>query len=149
MIENNQSVQLLVSNYDKYIPYVLYKNHKFFAKRKIETMLLRIKKREHDADYLEEFAKMAPNYLTEQVDGITAYLKEDELKQGTCPVKIEFSPFHKEQPGLRIYYSYKQMVSVWKVEQIPSFLRAILFFDLLLSCYSSGNIYPKLRISMQ
>jgi hypothetical protein len=61
--------------------------------------------------YLEDIAKMAPNYLTEEFNGITAYLKEDELKQGTCPVKIEFSPFHNEQPGLRIFYSYKNLVS--------------------------------------
>jgi hypothetical protein len=115
MIENNRSVQLLTKSYRDYIPRELEKNHKIFVKRKIETMLRSIKKKEHDADYvkgiyLEEFAKMAPNYLTEEVEGITSYLKEDELKQGTCPVRIEFSPFHNEQPGLRIYYSYKQMV---------------------------------------
>ena len=50
--------------------------------------------------------------MTEQYQGIIPYLKEDRLKEGTCTVRLEFSPYHQEQPGLRIYYAYKKSVSV-------------------------------------
>lgn len=36
------------------------------------------------------------------------YLAEDELQQGTCPVDLEFSPFHPDRPGINVYYSYKK-----------------------------------------
>lgn len=61
--------------------------------------------------YLQQIDSKAPNYLTEQYQGIIPYLKEDRLKEGTCTVRLEFSPYHQEQPGLRIYYAYKKSVS--------------------------------------
>lgn len=61
--------------------------------------------------YLEHVDSKAPNYLTEKYNGTTPYPKEDDLKQGTCRVQMEISPFHHEEPGLRIYYPYKNTVS--------------------------------------
>lgn len=58
---------------------------------------------------LESIKTMAPNYLVEWCDGTAPYLPEDELEAGgACPVKLEFSPYHPERPGLSIYYSYKK-----------------------------------------
>lgn len=61
--------------------------------------------------YLQQIDSKAPNYLTEKYSGTTACPKEDDLKQGTCRVQMEIAPFHQEEPGLRIYYSYKDTVS--------------------------------------
>lgn len=58
--------------------------------------------------YLEEINTLAPNHLVEKYSGIAPYLAEDELQQGTCPVDMEFSPFHPERPGFNVYYSYKK-----------------------------------------
>lgn len=69
--------------------------------------------------YLESLNRMAPSYLVEKYAGIAPYLAEDHLQQGTCPVDIEFSPFHSERPGLSIYYSYKKLWKhISKVEDI-------------------------------
>lgn len=65
---------------------------------------------------------MAPNYLAEEYAGVASYSEEDDdVRQTTCPVKVQFSPFHPEQPGLRICYSYKNLVCT-------SFLK-ILYFE--------------------
>lgn len=58
--------------------------------------------------YLETINTLAPNHLVERYNGIVPYLPEDELQKGTCPVDLEFSPFHLEHPGLNVYYSYKK-----------------------------------------
>jgi hypothetical protein len=61
--------------------------------------------------YLQQIDSKAPNYLTEEYAGTTPYLKEDNLKDGTCPVRLKFVPFHHEEPGLQIYYAHKDQVN--------------------------------------
>lgn len=61
--------------------------------------------------YLESINTLAPNYLVEKYSGIVPYLPEDDLQRGTCPVDLEFSPFHIDRPGFSVYYSYKK---TWK-----------------------------------
>ena len=60
--------------------------------------------------YIQHIDAKAPNYLTEEYAGQTPYLKEDQLKEGNCCVRLRFSPFHPEEPGLRIFYAYKNLV---------------------------------------
>lgn len=58
---------------------------------------------------LESVKTLAPNYLAEYCDGTAPYLPEDDLQAGgACPVKLEFSPYHPERPGLSVYYPYKK-----------------------------------------
>lgn len=62
--------------------------------------------------YLESINTLAPNYLIETYSGNVPYLPEDNfVHNGTCPVELEFSPFHNERPGLAVYYKYKKK---WK-----------------------------------
>lgn len=60
--------------------------------------------------YLQQIDAKAPNYLTEEYYGTTPCPKEDNLKQGTCSVQMQITPFHPEEPGLRIYYAHKNSV---------------------------------------
>lgn len=69
--------------------------------------------------YLNTINEMAPNYLVEKYNGIVPYLAEDELRSGTCPVDLEFSPFNTDRPGFNVYYSYKkEWRHIAKVEDI-------------------------------
>lgn len=61
--------------------------------------------------YLQQIDAKAPNYLTEEYGGTTPCPKEDDLKQETCRIKIQIAPFHPDEPGLRVYYAYKNTVS--------------------------------------
>lgn len=61
--------------------------------------------------YLQSIRTNAANYFVEKCAAIAPYLPEDGLEQGTCPVDLEFAPFHADRPGLSIYYSYKKL---WK-----------------------------------
>jgi hypothetical protein len=65
--------------------------------------------------YLQQIDSKAPNYLTEEYSGTTPCPKEDDLKQGTCRVRMQIAPFHPDEPGLRIYYAYKNSVSYFCV----------------------------------
>jgi hypothetical protein len=49
--------------------------------------------------------------LTEEYSGTTNVPKEDDLRQGTCCIKMQIAPFHPEESGLRIYYPHKNSVS--------------------------------------
>lgn len=112
MIEKNISIENLEKNLKKYIPKELIKNHQYFAKKKIQKGLREIRKTDHDifyvkVSYLESIRNMAPNYLIEEYSALANYLAEDELQNGTCPVTVQFNPFHEDQPGLRVFYKYK------------------------------------------
>lgn len=62
--------------------------------------------------YLKDVHKMAPEYLTETFTAESDYLPEDGYtEKGLIQVKIEVTPHHKETPGIRIYYPYKDSVS--------------------------------------
>lgn len=59
--------------------------------------------------YLESINTLAPSYLMERYSGNVPYLPEDNfVRTGTCPVEVEFQPFHVERPGLSVYYAYKK-----------------------------------------
>jgi hypothetical protein len=62
--------------------------------------------------YLEFLAEIAPNFMTEEFAATTAYPKEDNMKEGFCPVTIQIAPFHSDQPGLRTFYQHKNMVGL-------------------------------------
>lgn len=60
--------------------------------------------------YLESIETLAPSYLKERYSGNVPYLAEDNFfRSGTCPIEIEFQPFHAERPGLSVYYAYKKL----------------------------------------
>lgn len=61
---------------------------------------------------MESINTLAPSYLKERYSGNVPYLTEDNfVRSGTCPVEIEFQPFHTERPGLSVYYAYKK---IWR-----------------------------------
>lgn len=47
---------------------------------------------------------MAPNYLTEEYNATAA--NPDENNRQRCHVLLQITPFHLEEPGLRIHYPY-------------------------------------------
>jgi len=63
--------------------------------------------------YLQQIDAMAPNYLTEEYSAATQYQKDDGFKTGMCRVRLQIAPFHEDQPGLRVFYSYKNEVRNW------------------------------------
>lgn len=52
------------------------------------------------------------------------YLPEDNfIRSGSCPVDVEFMPFHAERPGLSVYYAYKKCWKhIAKIEDIYAIL---------------------------
>lgn len=63
--------------------------------------------------YLKDIHKIAPEYLTETFTAESDYIPEDGYaEKGLIQVKIQVAPHHKEAPGIRIYYSYKDSVRV-------------------------------------
>lgn len=128
-IEKNYSIEDLENNYKKYIPKELVKNHQYFAKKRVIKGLRDIKKKDHDlfyvkGTYLESVKSMAPNYLVEEFNANADYLPEDGLTQGTCPVIVQFNPFHETQAGLRVFYKYKnEWMHIVRVENIYAMYR--------------------------
>lgn len=128
IIEKNVSIDYLLKNYKQYIPKELVTKHGRFLNKILAEQLQIISNKKHEAyyiknSYLEEINKLAPNYFTEEYNGSAQYLAEDGLNtQGSnssCPVKIQFSLFHPEQPGLRVFYSYKNnWKHIAKIENI-------------------------------
>jgi hypothetical protein len=49
--------------------------------------------------------------MIEEYWGTTPYPTEDNLKKGNCRVRLQIAPHDDEEPGLRIYYAYKDSVS--------------------------------------
>lgn len=70
--------------------------------------------------YLESINTLAPHYLMEKYSGNVPYPPEENfVRSGTCPVEVEFIPFHAERPGLSVYYTYlKRWKHIAKVEDI-------------------------------
>lgn len=70
--------------------------------------------------YLESINTLAPHYLMEKYSGNVPYLPEENfIRSGTCPVDVEFLPFHAERPGLSVYYAYKKCwKEIAKIEDI-------------------------------
>lgn len=66
--------------------------------------------------YLQSIDLKAPTYLTEEYSGTTTCPKEDDLRQNTCCVRMQISPFHEHEPGLRVYYAHKNSVSLKTVQ---------------------------------
>lgn len=63
--------------------------------------------------YLKDIHKIAPEYLTETFTAESDYLPEDGYtEKGLIQVKIQVAPHHKETPGIRIYYPYKDSVRI-------------------------------------
>lgn len=117
MLENNVSIEYFENNYKKYVPSKHVKKHSLYMRQRISNALRKIKYMNHDSyyvkgTYLETIRTLAPNYFVERCTGIAPYLPEDDLDHGgTCPIDLEFAPYHTERPGLSIYYKYKKL---WK-----------------------------------
>lgn len=80
---------------------------------------------------MKDVHKMAPEYLTETFTVESDYLPEDGYtEKGLIQVKIQVAPHHKETPGIRIYYPYKDSVSViFSFKSFPLFLNLYFFFS--------------------
>ncbi|CRK93974.1 CLUMA_CG007500, isoform A [Clunio marinus] len=116
MIEKNRTIDYYEKKYKNYIPKEIRKRHVGFIHKQIVKSLKWIKNQEWSAFYvksiyLQEINKKAPNYLTENYFGTSECPIEDDLKQGMCRVHLQIAPYHPDEPGLRIYYSYKNS---WK-----------------------------------
>lgn len=85
---------------------------------------------------------MAPNYLAEEYAGVASYSEDDDdIKQTTCPVKVQFSPFHPDQPGLRICYSYKNLVCFFIEFVIFVFQLLFIFLSFAVETYNKNRRY--------
>lgn len=51
---------------------------------------------------METIISLAPSYLLEKYTANV--LNDDEMKEGACPVEMEFLPYDSERPGFSVYY---------------------------------------------
>uniref|UniRef100_A0A1B0CSM3 non-specific protein-tyrosine kinase n=2 Tax=Lutzomyia longipalpis TaxID=7200 RepID=A0A1B0CSM3_LUTLO len=117
MVQNKVSPQELMGRYKRYVPKVIMKKYTMlFVKRAIKKELDMIEKFDHDPfyiiqSYISEISNIAPEYLTEEYSASTPYLRERDQtpKRNSCPVTLRISPYHADQPGLRVHYAYKNM----------------------------------------
>jgi hypothetical protein len=61
--------------------------------------------------YLELLSKIAPNFMAEEFAATTAYPKEDNMKEGFCPVTIQIA-YQSHQLGLWTFYQHKNKVGL-------------------------------------
>lgn len=118
-IENKCTEEYLRANFKKYLPKQLAKNHPYFAKQKILTPLSEMLQKNYDIFYvlkiyIDAILKMAPNYMLETYDCEADCLTEDNTQQKLCPVKAQVNFNHESQPGLWIYYQYRDEVSLFE-----------------------------------
>lgn len=122
-IENKCNAEELRANYKKYLPKQLAKNHPYFAKQKILTPLSEMLSKKYDIYYvlkiyIDAILKMAPNYMLETYDCEADCFPEDGTQQKLCPVKAQVNFNHESQPGLWIFYQYREEVSTFGRLQI-------------------------------
>lgn len=98
---------------------------------------------------MQQIESRAPNYLTEEYWGMTPYPSEDGLKDGKCRVRLQIAPYHTDQPGLRIHYRYKDLVSLIRCNNIACKrlnLKAVKFiFYYELYCHLAVNVLHILK----
>lgn len=116
-IERKSSSEELKANYKRYLPKQLAKNHPYFARQKILTPLNEMLQKNYDIFYvlkiyIDAVLKMAPNYIVETYDAEADCLAEDNLSQKSCPIKVQVNMNHELQPGLWIYYQYRDEVGL-------------------------------------
>ncbi|XP_077293855.1 tyrosine-protein kinase hopscotch [Arctopsyche grandis] len=107
MIQDGKTYQNLIKDYKKYIPREVTKKHSIFTKKPIYSTLVGLQKNHRTAEYvieqyLQQLDLLAPNYLSEDYD------VRIERNNSFYDVKLYVMPFHKEQPGLRIYFEKRK-----------------------------------------
>ncbi|KAL1130072.1 hypothetical protein AAG570_013015 [Ranatra chinensis] len=104
MLEKGVSEDIVLSNYTKYVPKEILRQHIFFLKKPIQKKLMEMKKnlRFNSVNvkeaYIGEMEVIAPNYMTEE------YEAEVEEADETKIAMIRVNPFHKEIPGVQYQY---------------------------------------------
>ncbi|XP_063698836.1 tyrosine-protein kinase hopscotch isoform X2 [Culicoides brevitarsis] len=128
LIERKSTEEELKRNYKNYIPRHIKRHHRLFVKRRIYSFLDNIKHKSHDKffireAYLKDIHKIAPDYLTETFVAESNYLPEHGYTdRGIVQIKIQVTPHHKEQPGIRIFYPYKDTCEHYRMEDVISIM---------------------------
>jgi len=110
MHEDKKTLEDIQNNYKQYIPKSIYKQHKFFLKKKIFESLGRLMNSEAATNmrYIKE------QYIS-QVEELTIRYFAEEFyammyRQDEYPATIRVDPYHPEQPGVSVAYIGKQNV---------------------------------------
>lgn len=115
MLEKDIARDIVESDYKKYIPKEVLKRHSIFIRKPIHDSLGKIKKSGHDAwyvkaEYLKQFEIMAPEYLAED------FRAAMDVEGNICNVYIRVTPFHLEEPGIRISYDKKEVIIFYNIK---------------------------------
>jgi Janus kinase 2 len=109
--EDDKTLEYVQHNYRQYIPKAIYKQHKFFLKKRIFESLARILNSDASKNmkyikeqYISQIEELAPRYFAEEFYAMT-------YKQEEYPATIRVDPYHPEQPGVSVAYIGKQNVS--------------------------------------
>lgn len=111
--EEATSLAYIETNYKQFIPKSIYKQHKFFLKKKIHDTLVKLveNSRPQNSKYIKEqyisqVEELAPNYFSEEFYAMT-------YKQDEYPATIRVNAYHPTEPGVSVAYMGKHNVSQW------------------------------------
>lgn len=117
MLEKNLPRETVESEYKKYIPKECIKRHAFFVKKPIYNALAGISKEHLDASYvkeqyLQQFERMAPNYLYEEYKAImkqgVSNNKDSNSKEDSNPPVEVLIRINREE------IKYYETINEWK-----------------------------------
>lgn len=114
--EDGLSEEYVLEHYRKFLPVHAKQKHKFFLKKPV---IQKFKKVRRDVDalyvkngYLEQFKKIAPNYLTEEFNALI--LRNDI--ENLYAVQIRVNPFDENQPGISTKDEHEEKVCTQKYQ---------------------------------
>jgi len=110
--EEGVTLEYVENNYRLFIPKTIYKQHKFFLKKRIHDSLVKLLAHDRPKNlkyikeqYISQVEELAPSYFAEDFYAMT-------YKQDEYPATIRVDPYHCDQPGVSIAYIGKHNVSL-------------------------------------
>lgn len=109
--EDTLTLDYIQANYKQFIPKTIYKQHKFFLKKKIHEALVKVlaNSKPQNSKYIKEqyisqVEELAPRYFTEEFHAMT-------YKQEEYPATVRVDVYHPTEPGISVAYMGKHNVS--------------------------------------
>ncbi|XP_035702306.1 tyrosine-protein kinase JAK2 isoform X2 [Folsomia candida] len=105
--EEAMTLDYIEANYKQFIPKSIYRQHKFFLKKKIHDTLVKLVERSRPQNsnyikeqYISQVEELAPRYFAEEFYAMT-------YKQAEYPATIRVNVYHTKEPGVSVAYMGK------------------------------------------
>lgn len=124
VLEEKLPINEVKKNFKKHIPKLIMKRHGPFAKKQVYDTLPNMCAKNHDCGfvknaYIQQLNFLAPNYLSEEYKNVIWKNGEESIN-----VNLHVAPFHKDQPGIRLYHVNKgEWTLVSTIEELVYFIR--------------------------